>query len=150
MENYLSKSVRILCKQQGITMKELAERMQIAPESLSRAINGNPQLSTIRKIAECLNVEVAYLFTPISNEAISMPLPQFQSQKNPLQNIPQISDGQNVANGGTNHLKVLNNELVAMVRFRDKLIATSDLETLAEFVNAVVEIKLEEKDREEI
>ncbi|MDY6229766.1 MAG: hypothetical protein SPL77_02700 [Prevotella sp.] len=36
--------------------------MQIAPESLSRAINGNPQLSTIQAIAKNLNVEVADLF----------------------------------------------------------------------------------------
>ena len=36
--------------------------MQIAPESLSRAINGNPQLSTIQSIASNLNVEVADLF----------------------------------------------------------------------------------------
>ncbi len=36
--------------------------MQIAPESLSRAINGNPQLSTIQSIATNLNVEVADLF----------------------------------------------------------------------------------------
>lgn len=39
-----------------------AEKMQIAPESLSRAINGNPQLSTIQSIASNLNVEVADLF----------------------------------------------------------------------------------------
>ena len=39
-----------------------AEKMQIAPESLSRAINGNPQLSTIQAIAKNLNVEVADLF----------------------------------------------------------------------------------------
>lgn len=144
MENDLSKSVKILCKQQGIPMRELAERMQIAPESLSRAINGNPQLSTIRKIAECLNVKVVDLFAPMSDE--TMPLLQFQSQKNPLQSFPQISDGQNVVNGETNHLKVLNNELVAMVRFRGDIIATSDLETLAEFVNAAVEIKQRENE----
>ena len=40
----------------------MAEKMQIAPESLSRAINGNPQLSTIQSIATNLNVEVADLF----------------------------------------------------------------------------------------
>ncbi len=43
-------------------MRQLAEKMQIAPESLSRAINGNPQLSTIQSIATNLNVEVATLF----------------------------------------------------------------------------------------
>ena len=36
--------------------------MQIAPESLSRDINGNPTLSTIQSIAQNLNVEVSSLF----------------------------------------------------------------------------------------
>lgn len=62
MENNISKTVKILCRKQGITMRQLAEKMQIAPESLSRAINGNPQLSTIQAIAKNLNVEVATLF----------------------------------------------------------------------------------------
>lgn len=62
MENNLSLSVRMLCRKQGITMRQLAEKMQIAPESLSRAINGNPQLSTIQSIASNLNVEVFDLF----------------------------------------------------------------------------------------
>ena len=62
MENNLSQSVRMLCRKQGITMRQLAAKMQIAPESLSRAINGNPQLSTIQSIATNLNVEVADLF----------------------------------------------------------------------------------------
>ena len=43
-------------------MRQLADKMQIVPESLSRAINGNPQLSTIQAIAKNLNVEVADLF----------------------------------------------------------------------------------------
>ena len=62
MENNISKAVRFQRRKQGITMRQLAEKMQIAPESLSRAINGNPQLSTIQTIAKNLNVEVATLF----------------------------------------------------------------------------------------
>ena len=62
MEKNLSLSVKVLCRKQGITMRQLAEKMQIAPESLSRAINGNPTLSTIQSIAQNLNVEVATLF----------------------------------------------------------------------------------------
>ena len=68
MENNLSLSVRMLCRKQGITMRQLAEKMQIAPESLSRAINGNPQLSTIQSIAKNLNVEVADLFNSRMNQ----------------------------------------------------------------------------------
>ena len=62
MENNISKAVRLQCRKQGITMRQLAEKMQIPPESLSRAINGNPQLSTIQSIAKNLNIEVATLF----------------------------------------------------------------------------------------
>ena len=62
MESYISNAVKLLCRKQGITMRQLAEKMKIAPESLSRAINGNPQLSTIQSIAKSLNVEVADLF----------------------------------------------------------------------------------------
>ena len=62
MENNISKAVRFQCRKQGITMRQLLQKMQIAPESLSRAINGNPTLSTIQSIAQNLNVEVSSLF----------------------------------------------------------------------------------------
>ena len=62
MENNISKAVRFQCRKQGITMRQLSQKMQIAPESLSRAINGNPTLSTIQSIAQNLNVEVSSLF----------------------------------------------------------------------------------------
>ena len=48
MEYNLSSKVKELCRQRGIQLKDLAQKMGIAPESLSRAINGNPQLSTIK------------------------------------------------------------------------------------------------------
>lgn len=63
MEYSLSKRVKELCRERGIQLKDLASRMGIAPESLSRAINGNPQLSTVRGIAEGLDVPVSELFT---------------------------------------------------------------------------------------
>lgn len=37
--------------------------MDIKPESLSRALNGNPQLSTLENIASALEVGVAELLT---------------------------------------------------------------------------------------
>ena len=49
MEYNLSSKVKELCRQRGIQLKDLAQKMGIAPESLSRAINGNPQLSTIKE-----------------------------------------------------------------------------------------------------
>ncbi|MBR3489550.1 MAG: helix-turn-helix transcriptional regulator [Bacteroidales bacterium] len=68
----MSHKVKELCKNKGITIKELAEKMDIAPESLSRAINGNPQLSTIRKIAETLGVSVTDLFDSSEDELLAI------------------------------------------------------------------------------
>lgn len=63
MEITLSTRVKELCSERGITLKELAEKMGIKPESLSRALNGNPQLSTMENIAKALEVGLAELLT---------------------------------------------------------------------------------------
>lgn len=63
MEYNLSNRVKELCRQRGIQLKDLAQKMGIAPESLSRAIKGNPQLSTIKSIAENLEIPISELFT---------------------------------------------------------------------------------------
>lgn len=148
MENNLSKSVKFLCRKQGITMRELAEKMEIAPESLSRAINGNPQLSTIKRIAECLNVEVMDLFNPALENENLLPLVKFHDANfSPaiLQN--SSSDVEEI-----NSKKIINNELVAMVLFRNHTLATSDLTTLIEFINTIIKVKqtTENEDMEEV
>ena len=70
MECNLSNRVKELCRQRGIQLKDLAQKMGIAPESLSRAINGNPQLSTISSIAVSLEIPISELFT--SKEQIQL------------------------------------------------------------------------------
>ena len=72
MNENISHKVKELCRNKSITIKELAEKMEIAPESLSRAINGNPQLSTIRKIAETLGVSVTDLFDRNGDELLAI------------------------------------------------------------------------------
>ena len=72
MNENINHKVKELCRNKGITIKELAEKMGIAPESLSRAINGNPQLSTIRKIAETLGVSVTDLFYRNEDELLAI------------------------------------------------------------------------------
>lgn len=62
MDKTLSTRVKELCAERGISLKGLAERMGIKPESLSRALNGNPQLSTLENIAKALEVNVSDLF----------------------------------------------------------------------------------------
>lgn len=63
MKENLSAKVKELCHNQGITLKELAQRIGIAPESLSRTLNGNPQLSTLEAIASNLGVNLSDLFS---------------------------------------------------------------------------------------
>lgn len=63
MEKLLSSRVKELCSERGITLKVLAEKMDIKPESLSRALNGNPHLSTLQNIANALEIGVAVLLT---------------------------------------------------------------------------------------
>lgn len=92
MENNLSLSVRMLCRKQGITMRQLAEKMQIAPESLSRAINGNPQLSTIQAIAKNLNVEVADLFNNSLDQSDLTAIVVFRGKTLVTDNINSLID----------------------------------------------------------
>ncbi len=70
MQINLSQRVKDICKEKGITLKELAEKMKIAPESLSRAINGNPQLSTLENIANALDVPIGSLFNSCHQSAV--------------------------------------------------------------------------------
>lgn len=54
--------VKQILKERGIKMKELAVEIGITPESLTRALQGNPQYLTLKKIADYLGVSVRDLF----------------------------------------------------------------------------------------
>lgn len=54
-------NVRDLCKRKGLQMKDVAAKMDMAPESLSRALRGNPTLSTLCSLAKALDVSVSRL-----------------------------------------------------------------------------------------
>ena len=56
-----------ICKQAGITQKELAERIVLSAVGLSKAINGNPTKDTLEKIASALNVRITELFEEPTN-----------------------------------------------------------------------------------
>lgn len=55
--------IKELCQGQSITQKELAEKMGISDISLNKTLRGEyPQLQTLEKIANTLNVPIAVLF----------------------------------------------------------------------------------------
>ena len=54
--------VKDILREKGMKMYELAEEIGVAPESLTRALQRNPQFSTLKAIADALNVPVRDLF----------------------------------------------------------------------------------------
>ncbi len=54
-------NVRELCRIQGIQLRDLAAKMNMKPESLSRSLHGNPTLSTLCSVAQALRVPVSRL-----------------------------------------------------------------------------------------
>jgi hypothetical protein len=55
--------IKELCQEQGITQKELAEKMGITDISLNKTLRGEyPQLQTLEKIAMVLNIPISDLF----------------------------------------------------------------------------------------
>lgn len=59
--------VKELLKERGILMKDFAQKLGIARESLTRALQGNPQYSTLKAIADELGLSVRDLFKESSS-----------------------------------------------------------------------------------
>jgi len=53
--------VREICKEKGVTLKGLAQRIGVSDAALRKALNGNPTIGTLERIAAALGVEVADL-----------------------------------------------------------------------------------------
>ena len=52
-----------LCKEAGINQTELADKIGLSRVGLSKAINGNPTVDTLERIATALNVPITDLFS---------------------------------------------------------------------------------------
>lgn len=52
-----------LCKEAGINQTELADKIGLSRVGLSKAINGNPTVDTLERIAIALNVPITELFS---------------------------------------------------------------------------------------
>lgn len=71
MENEF-RIVEIL-KERGMTQTDLAEAIGISRVGLSKAINGNTTIGTLKKIATALKVPVSELFAAQSEGVITCP-----------------------------------------------------------------------------
>lgn len=57
-----------LCKEAGINQTELADKIGLSRVGLSKAINGNPTVDTLERIAAALNVPITELFSTDKQE----------------------------------------------------------------------------------
>ena len=62
-----------ILKSKGMTQTDLAERIGISRVGLSKAINGNTTITTLRKIATALDVPVTELFAQQPRNTITCP-----------------------------------------------------------------------------
>lgn len=68
--------VKEICKEQGITMEQLAtEKLGITRIGLTKAINGNPTLETLEKIAVALGINFTELFESSHNTTAGIVCP---------------------------------------------------------------------------
>lgn len=58
--------VKEILEDRGMLMKDLAEQIGITRETMTRALKGNPQYSTLKAIADGLDVTVPELFKDYS------------------------------------------------------------------------------------
>lgn len=54
--------IKEILKERNMKIAELAEAVGVSQGAMSLAINGNPTLSTLKKIADALNVQIVDLF----------------------------------------------------------------------------------------
>ena len=67
--------VKELCKQKGITQKELANTLGVTEITLTRVNSGTCSLTLLERIATALNVPIQELFNPPTENKITLICP---------------------------------------------------------------------------
>lgn len=66
----IRESVKRLCKERGVTQKDIADRLEITAIGLNQILRkGNPNLQTLERIATALGVQVVDLFERPADES---------------------------------------------------------------------------------
>lgn len=65
--------VQEICKNQGLTMQDLAKKMGVTYQALYAAVSGNPTVGKLQEIAAALGVSVPELFAPQATNTITCP-----------------------------------------------------------------------------
>lgn len=54
--------IKDVCKENNITLAEVAKHLNITPVTLSQSLNGNPTLGRLQEVADAIGVDVSELF----------------------------------------------------------------------------------------
>ncbi len=65
--------VKAISREKGLTMEQLADKLEITPNTLTRNVNGNPTMETLEKIANALGVTIPELFEQSATDVINCP-----------------------------------------------------------------------------
>lgn len=65
--------IKEVIKEKGLTVGAVATRMGVAPQALSRVINGNPTVEMVERVAEAIGVSPAELFEKPSDGGFTCP-----------------------------------------------------------------------------
>lgn len=85
--------IKSICKEKNIKLNALAKRLGITYHSLHAIMTGNPQLATLKKVAEALDVTVRDLFVEENEVTIDVNYADFTTRLtiNDLINISKLS-----------------------------------------------------------
>ena len=71
-----------------MTIEEVASNMGITKGTLSAALNGNPTVSYLTRVADAIDCDIRDLFRQIKRESMMAPFSYFlQNTQNPSQNL---------------------------------------------------------------
>lgn len=69
--------IKEVIKEKGITLKELANKLGVSNVSISRVVNGNTTIKTLRDIAAVLDCDVRELIEPTKDQVQTTQTPLY-------------------------------------------------------------------------
>lgn len=87
--------IREVIDEQGITTKQLAEKLHISQSALNQNISGNPSVKVLTSIANALNVPIWELFVSpreVCNQSIGSEVSGYVKVKGTLYEVHSFED----------------------------------------------------------
>ncbi len=136
--NIIGERIKERIKERAITQKEVAQMLDVEPNTFTRWANGNrtPDIETLKKIARILNTTVAYLIGETDAEVTEPTIPSYSAY------IPDDLHGEEALSYGTVKLRESIRRAYPMLCQQDRLIIKTALQAALADIN---DIELREK-----